>query len=137
VRVAVQAPYDLDGTAIGLHGMTVGNFAEFVVRVGNQLGVQPRRWKNTESFGHVGLIPGWGGRTDWMAQALELGCDTFLTGEANMFSILFAQEAGMNLVVAGHYATETPGVMALSARLARDLKLDVTFIPEKVVEDEG
>jgi dinuclear metal center YbgI/SA1388 family protein len=137
VRVAVQAPFDLDGEAIGLHGMTVGNFAEFVLRVGNQLGVQPRRWKNTESFGHVALIPGWGGRTDWMAQALEFGCDTFLTGEGNMFSILFAREAGLNLVLAGHYATETPGVMALSARLARDLKLEVSFIPEKVIEDEG
>jgi len=40
-------------------------------------------------------------------------------------------------VIAGHYATETPGVMALSARLARDLQLDVTFIPEDIVEDLG
>ena len=69
-----------------------------------------------------------------MAQALELGCDTYLTGEQNMFAILFAKEAGLNLVTAGHYATETPGVMALSARIARDLGLDVTFIPEEVVE---
>jgi putative NIF3 family GTP cyclohydrolase 1 type 2 len=72
-----------------------------------------------------------------MAVAQDLGCDTFLTGEANMFGILFAKEAGMNLVVAGHYATETPGVMALSARIARDLKLDVTFIPEEIVEAKG
>lgn len=137
VRVAVQGTFDVEGEAIAVHGMTTGHFVEFVVRVGNQLGVEPRRWRNTDSFGHVGIIPGWGGQTDWMAQAQSLGCDTFLTGEANMFSILFAKEAGMNLVVAGHYATEIPGVMALSARIARDLNLDMTFIPEEIVEAQG
>jgi dinuclear metal center YbgI/SA1388 family protein len=134
VRVAVQGTFDLEGEAVAVHGLTTGHFLEFVVRVGNQLGVEPRKWKNNDGFGHVGIIPGWGGRTDWMAQAQALGCDTFLTGEASMFGILFAKEAGLNLVVAGHYATETPGVMALSARLARDLKVEVTFIPEEVVE---
>ena len=67
----------------------------------------------------------------------ELACDTFLTGEALMFGLLFAREAGLNLVVAGNYATEIPGVLALSARLARDLKLEVTFIPEAIVEAAG
>lgn len=137
VRLAVQGTYDIEGEALAVHGMTTGHFAEFVVRVGNQLGTEPRRWKNTDSFGHVGIIPGWGGRTDWMAQARELGCDTFLTGETNMFGILFAKEVGMNLVVAGHYATETPGVLALGARIARDLKIEVTFIPEEIVEAKG
>jgi dinuclear metal center YbgI/SA1388 family protein len=137
VRVAVQGTFDLEGEALAVHGMTTGQFAEFVARVGNQLGTEPRRWKNTDSFGHVGLIPGWGGRTDWLAQAQALGCDTFLTGETNMFGILFAKEVGLNLVVAGHYATETPGMMALSARIARDLQVEVTFIPEEIVEAKG
>jgi putative NIF3 family GTP cyclohydrolase 1 type 2 len=69
-----------------------------------------------------------------MAHAQALGCDTVLSGEANMFGLLFAKEAGLNLVLAGHYATETPGMMALSARLARDLHVDVTFIPEDAIE---
>jgi putative NIF3 family GTP cyclohydrolase 1 type 2 len=72
-----------------------------------------------------------------MAEAQAIGCDTILTGEAIMFGILFAKEAGLNLVIAGHHATEVPGVMALSARLARDLMLDVTFIPEQIVEAKG
>jgi putative NIF3 family GTP cyclohydrolase 1 type 2 len=72
-----------------------------------------------------------------MAYAQELGCDTYLTGEAIMFGLLFAKEAGINLIVAGHYATEAPGVMALSTRIARDLALDVTFIPEEIVEATG
>jgi putative NIF3 family GTP cyclohydrolase 1 type 2 len=54
-----------------------------------------------------------------------------------MFGLLFAREAGLNLVLAGHYATEAPAVMALGARLARDLNLDVTFIPEDLIESGG
>jgi putative NIF3 family GTP cyclohydrolase 1 type 2 len=137
-RVAMQGPFKPDGESeFGVHGVTTGHLVEFVTRVGNQLGTEPRRWKNSESFGHVAVVPGWGGRTDWMAQAQSLGCDTFLTGETNMFGILFAKESGINLVLAGHYATEVPGVMALSSRIARDLSLDVTFIPEEIVETRG
>jgi putative NIF3 family GTP cyclohydrolase 1 type 2 len=137
VRVTVQGTFDLDGEAICVHGLSTGHWLEFVWRVGNQLGIEPRKWKNLDSFGHVALIPGWGGRTNWMAQAQALGCDTFLTGEASMFGLLFAKEAGLNLVLAGHYATEVPGMMALGTRIARDRKLDITFIPEEVLEAAG
>lgn len=138
VRIAIQGPFAPDGEQeFGVQGVTTGHLAEFVVRVGNHLGVNARKWKNSDSFGRVAVVPGWGGRPEWMSRAQELGCDTFLTGEALMFGQLFAKEAEMNLVVAGHYATETPGVMALSTRIARDLSLDVTFIPEEIVEALG
>jgi len=135
VQVALQGPFKPDGVLeFGVHGVTPGRFSEFVSRVGHRLGTDARAWNNTGGFGHVAVIPGWGGRPEWMRRAQELGCDTILTGEALLFGLLFAREAGLNLVVAGHYATETPGVIALAARIARDLKLDVTFIPEEIVE---
>jgi dinuclear metal center YbgI/SA1388 family protein len=135
VRVAIQKPFKADGEyELGVHGVTTGNFAEFAARVASQLGTEPTAWKNSASFGQVAIVAGWGGRPEWMARAQALGCDTFLTGEAIMFGPLFAKEAGMNLIVAGHYVTEVPGVMALSTRIARDLALDVTFIPEEIVE---
>ena len=138
VQVAIQGAFSLDSEGeAGVHGLTTGHWLEFVARVGNRLGVEPRAWKNSDSFGHVAIVPGGGGMPDWMARAQALACDTFLTGEALMFGILFAKEAGLNLVLAGHYATEIPGVLALSARLARDLKLEVTFIPEAIVETAG
>jgi len=138
VRVAIQAPMKPDGELeFGVHGITIGNFPEFVTRVASQLGTEPRRWKNNDSFGHIAIVPGWGGRPEWMARAQELGCDTFLTGEAVMFGLLFAKEAGLNLVLAGHMVTEVPGVMAIGSRIARDLKLDVTFIPEEIIEAKG
>jgi putative NIF3 family GTP cyclohydrolase 1 type 2 len=137
-RIAVRGPFKPDGKdEFGVHGMTVGSLSEFVTRVGNQLGTMVRTWKNTPSFGHVAVVPGYGARPEWLARAQALGCDTYLSGEGLMFGILFAREAGINLVLAGHYATETPGIMALGARLARDLKLDITFIPETIVEAEA
>jgi dinuclear metal center YbgI/SA1388 family protein len=138
VRIAVQGPFKPNGEGeFGVHGMTVGNLSEFVTRVANQLGARVRTWRNNPSFGHVAVVPGYGARPEWLARAQALGCDTFLSGEGLMFGLLFAREAGINLVLAGHYATETPGMMALGARLARDLKLDITFIPEAIVEEEA
>jgi putative NIF3 family GTP cyclohydrolase 1 type 2 len=135
VQVAVQGPFAPDALlACAVHGATLGRFSELVTRVGNRLGVEPRSWKNSQSFGHVAVIPGWGARPAWMRRAQELGCDTLLTGEALLPGLLFAREAGINLVLAGHQATKTPGVMALAARVARDLKVEVTFIPEDLVE---
>jgi len=137
-RIAVQGPFKPDGEGeFGVHGITLGNLSEFVTRVGNQLGTGVRTWENNPSFGHVAVVPGAGARPQWLARAQALGCDTYLSGEGLMFAILFAREAGINLVLAGHYATETPGIMALGARLARDLKLDITFIPETIVEAEA
>lgn len=135
VQVAVQGAFMPDGLLpCAVHGVTPGRLLELVTRAGSRLGVEARGWRNSEFFGRVAVIPGWGGRPEWMRRAQELGCDTVLTGEALLPGLLFAREAGINLILAGHQATKTPGVMALAARLARDLKLDVTFIPEDLIE---
>ena len=39
-----------------------------------------------------------------------------------------AEELGVNLLLAGHYATETFGVKALAARLARHFSLPWVFL---------
>jgi putative NIF3 family GTP cyclohydrolase 1 type 2 len=135
VQVAIQGPFKPDGLlACAVHGSTMGRLLDFALHVGQRLGVEARAWKNGDTFGHVAVIPGWGGRPEWIRRAQELGCDTILTGEALLPGMLFAREAGLNLVLAGHHATKTPGVMALAARITRDLGLEVTFIPEELVE---
>ncbi len=137
-RIAIQGAFEPDGERpFGVHGATTGPFLEFVARVGNRLGTKPQAWKNCDAFGHVGVVSGWGARPQWMARAQALGCDTFLTGEANMFGILFAKEAGINLITSGHYASNIPSIMALSIQIAQQLQLDVTFIPEDILEGKG
>ena len=54
--------------------------------------------------------------------------DTFITGEAPHWAAIAAAEMGLNLLLAGHYATETFGVKALAAHLAEKFHLEWEFI---------
>jgi dinuclear metal center YbgI/SA1388 family protein len=54
--------------------------------------------------------------------------DTFITGEAPHWAAVAAEELGINLILGGHYATETFGVKALAAHLSKRFKLPWTFI---------
>ena len=56
------------------------------------------------------------------------GIDTFITGEAPHWAAIAAAEMGLNLLLAGHYATETFGVKALAAHLAGKFRLEWEFI---------
>ena len=58
----------------------------------------------------------------------ERGVNTFLTGEENHWVLNAAQDMGMNLLFAGHYATETFGVRALANLLAERYGLPTQFI---------
>jgi dinuclear metal center YbgI/SA1388 family protein len=59
----------------------------------------------------------------------SLGCDTLVTGELREEHFNDAHEQGWNLYPCGHYATETWGVKALAAEVARRLGIDWKFIP--------
>jgi putative NIF3 family GTP cyclohydrolase 1 type 2 len=135
VRIGIKGTYEPDGAlSFGVYGETSGPFHEIVARAGNRLGTKPRAWKNSEAARLVAVVSGSGANPEWMERALSLGCDTFLTGAAGMFGILFAKEAGLNLIAVGHYASNVPGIMALSIQIAQQLQLDVTFIPEDIPE---
>ena len=54
--------------------------------------------------------------------------DTFITGEAPHWAAVAAEELGINLLLGGHYATETFGVKALAAHLSKRFKISWTFI---------
>ena len=54
----------------------------------------------------VGLVGGEGG--DFIDAAKAAGCDTFLTGRAGYHRMLDAAESGINVIEAGHFATERP-----------------------------
>ena len=65
-----------------------------------------------ETTTRVGIITGGaGGR---ILQAAAAGLDTFITGEGAHHTTFDALEAGINVLYAGHYATETVGVRPLN-----------------------
>ena len=80
----------------------------------------PDRVKN------VGIITGGAGAE--VATVARFGIDTFLTGEGPHWSYPLAEELGINVLYAGHYATETFGVKALAGWLEKHYGLPWEFI---------
>jgi dinuclear metal center YbgI/SA1388 family protein len=74
----------------------------------------------------IGLITG-GAGSEIYAVAHE-GIDTFITGEAPHWAAIAAEELGINLLLGGHYATETFGVKALAAHLSERFSVPWEFI---------
>ena len=64
-----------------------------------------------------------GGAGEFAEEAKRLGCDLYLTGEANWGDVIAAQNCGMPMICAGHYETEVFGVRAVSRELQKALKL--------------
>ena len=64
----------------------------------------------------VAVVTGSG--TDWLDEADEKGVDALVTGEGKQKVYHRAREAGINVFLAGHYATETFGVRALADLVA-------------------
>jgi len=60
---------------------------------------------------HIAIVTGSG--VDWLDEAREAGADTLITGEGKQQVYHQALEAGLNVVLAGHYRSETVGVKAL------------------------
>jgi putative NIF3 family GTP cyclohydrolase 1 type 2 len=98
-------------------------FEAWTALVAERLATPVRAWPNNANFHRVAVLPGGGGSTEYLAQALALGCDTFLTGEASLYTELFARECGISLVLASHAATEFPAVCALADSVAQTLAL--------------
>jgi dinuclear metal center YbgI/SA1388 family protein len=78
-----------------------------------------------EVVGRVGIITGSAG--NMIAAARDAGLDTFITGEGPHHSYFDAMEWGVNVLFAGHYATETLGVQALASHIAERFGLEWEF----------
>ncbi len=74
----------------------------------------------------IGVVSG-GAGSELRKAALE-GVDTFITGEGPHWTFALAEELGLNVFYAGHYATETFGVKALAGHLERKFNLPWSFI---------
>ena len=59
-----------------------------------------------------------GAGDDFLKDAARAGADALLTGEARFHRGIEAETLGIGLLVAGHYATERPGVEHLASLIA-------------------
>ncbi|HEV8619222.1 MAG TPA: Nif3-like dinuclear metal center hexameric protein [Candidatus Udaeobacter sp.] len=74
----------------------------------------------------IGLITGGAGSEIYQIAREKI--DTWITGEAPHWAAVAAEELGMNLLLGGHYATETFGVKALAAHLSKRWNIPYAFI---------
>jgi dinuclear metal center YbgI/SA1388 family protein len=75
--------------------------------------------------GRIGIVTG--GAGNMIAAARDAGVDTFITGEGAHYTYFDAMEWGLNVIYAGHYATEQVGVQALARKLEAEFGLPWAF----------
>jgi dinuclear metal center YbgI/SA1388 family protein len=116
-----------EGRDIGFEAATDESREALVDRAGEVLG------------GPVQLLPGGperirrmavltGGGAGFVRAAAEAGIDLLLTGEAAHHSFVDAMELGVNVLLGGHYRTETWGVKALARRIEEEFGIPWDFL---------
>jgi putative NIF3 family GTP cyclohydrolase 1 type 2 len=69
-----------------------------------------------------------GGAPGDFNEAIALGADAFLTGEAAEHVMADARENGVHFIAGGHYATERFGIRRLGELVAERFGVDHTFV---------
>jgi dinuclear metal center YbgI/SA1388 family protein len=98
-------------------GMTLG---ELITLVKMRLGIGGLSFVGdpTQPVSRVAIACGSGG--EFLSSAISRKCDVLLTGEARFHTCLEARQAGIGLILAGHYATERPALVHLAEVLSRE-----------------
>jgi dinuclear metal center YbgI/SA1388 family protein len=77
---------------------------------------------------HWGMCSGAGASSETLDEARSLGVDTLIVGEGPHHTAVQADELGIVVIYAGHYATETLGVAALAKHIAEKFGIGWTTI---------
>jgi len=116
------------GIPIGVRGSLAGSVPReaLVAQIEQLLGCKARLIPGgPAACQRIGIITGSAGSRIGAAQ--DAGLDTFVTGEGAHHTYFDAMELGVNVIYAGHYATETVGVKALAAHLGEQFGLPWEF----------
>ena len=138
VRTAVEADLALAGYHLPLDANErVGNNFE-LAREMRLTAVEKAFNYHGNVIGLVGTAPDVrrigvcsGGAGAFAPEAKELGCDLYVTGEADWGEVIAAENAGMAMECRGHYETETRGVSALMRLMRAELGIETVFISRR------
>lgn len=112
-RARADEPYTVEGLRDRLTALDTGGRSVRVLDFG------------PETVEDVAIVTGSG--SDWIREAAAAGVDALVTGEGKGKAYHEAREAGLNVFLAGHYATETFGVRALGD-LTAQWGLETSFV---------
>lgn len=122
----VQPFFPYKGEPIGVRGELEITRRELKQRLEKVVGRTHVCAGGADRVGQIGIVTGGAGSE--VAEIARGGVDTFITGEGPHWSYTMAEELGLNVFYAGHYATETFGVKAFAAHLAEKFALPWEFI---------
>ncbi len=118
--------FEAGGVKIGVLGNVETNINALLQNVSTQLHTQARLLAHgPQEVRRLAIVSGFG--ADRVAEVKRLGADTFITGETSHANYWAASDYGINVIFAGHYATETVGVQALGQHLAKKFNLETQF----------
>lgn len=119
---------DYHGTMIGVSGEYPGTVGELQAKYAQICGSKVTGMVHDADSpaGRVAICSGGAGEEIYQMQAKGYG--TYLTGEENHWVCNAAADMGINILFAGHYATETFGVKSLGALLQEAFGLPTVFI---------
>ena len=97
--------------------VTEQSLGEFLAVVKEKLGCEGLRYVDAGKPVHKVAVGG-GSCCDEMQEAVDFGCDTFVTADAKYNDFWDAKDLGLNLIDAGHFYTENPVVRCLAEKIA-------------------
>jgi dinuclear metal center YbgI/SA1388 family protein len=74
------------------------------------------------------ICTGAGASAETLKEAEELEIDTLVVGEGPHWTAIHAEELGLVIIYAGHYATETLGVRAIAEHVAQKYAVRSSFV---------
>ena len=105
------------------------SLGDFLAQVKATLGCPGLRYVDGGRPVHKVAVGG-GACADGLLEALEAGCDTFVTSDIKYNQFWDARDLGLNLIDAGHFYTENP----VTACLAREISAAFPEISVKISE---
>jgi len=121
------------GVAIGVTGNADLPTAELVARCA---AVASREGGHLVAAGHAtegrrtrrwALCSGAGASSDTLREAAAAGVDTLIVGEGPHHTAVEAADAGLVIIYAGHYVTETLGIRSLAEHLEASFEISARF----------
>lgn len=120
ITVLDPAGTDTEGRPYGL--LRCGSVSEqsldtFLSTVKHRLGCEGLRYADAGKPVRKVAVGG-GSCCSEMQEAVDFGCDTFVTSDAKYNDFWDAKDLGLNLIDAGHFYTENPIVTVLAEKIA-------------------
>ena len=122
VTIGVRGETDLPTARLVERATAFARTHGGIVRMSPMLDGQGRRTRRWA------ICTGAGASSDTIREAVAEGIDTLIVGEGPHHTAVEAPEAGLAIIYAGHYATETLGVQALAEHVASTFHLPWAFI---------